>query len=88
VGEAGICGALEIADPADACSKLRGGGVRLSGNGNGNGNGNGTDLMRFALIVRGNCSFRDKIVNAQTAGFRAVIVYDDRDREKVDLEYS
>ncbi|KAK3410172.1 hypothetical protein EUGRSUZ_J02202 [Eucalyptus grandis] len=43
--------------------------------------------MRFALIVRGNCSFQDKIVNAQTAGFRAVIVYDDRDREKVNLEY-
>ncbi|KAL3720246.1 hypothetical protein ACJRO7_005129 [Eucalyptus globulus] len=83
VGEAGICGVLEIADPVDACSALRRGGIRLSGNGN----GNGTDLMRFALIVRGNCSFQDKIVNAQTAGFRAVIVYDDRDREKVDLEY-
>lgn len=83
VGEEGICGALEIADPADACSALRRRGVRLSGNGNGN--GNGTDLMRFALIVRGNCSFQDKIVNAQIAGFRAVIVYDDR--EKVDLVY-
>ncbi|KAK2632992.1 hypothetical protein EUGRSUZ_L00781 [Eucalyptus grandis] len=79
VGEAGICGALEIADPADACSALRRGGVRS------NGNGNGTDLVRFALIVRGNCSFQDKIVNAQTAGFRAVIVYDDR--EKVDLVF-
>ncbi|XP_030535952.1 receptor homology region, transmembrane domain- and RING domain-containing protein 1 isoform X2 [Rhodamnia argentea] len=74
VDETGICGALEIADPADACSALRDG-VRS----------NGTDLIRFALIVRGNCSFEDKIVSAQTAGFGAVIVYDDR--ERADLVY-
>ncbi|KAF8035446.1 hypothetical protein BT93_C1465 [Corymbia citriodora subsp. variegata] len=78
VGEAGICGALEIVDHADGCSALRDG-VRSTGN------GNGTDLIRFALIVRGNCSFEDKIVNAQTAGFGAVVVYNDR--EKVDLVY-
>lgn len=75
VDELGVCGALQIADPADACSTLRGGVPS-----------NGTDLIRFALILRGNCSFEDKIVNAQIAGFRAVIVYDDR--EKADLVYS
>ncbi|KAI6671512.1 hypothetical protein NL676_006397 [Syzygium grande] len=78
VDESGICGALEVADPADACSALRGGG-------GGGVRSNGTGSVRFALIVRGNCSFQDKIVNAQTAGFGAAIVYDDR--EEAELMY-
>ncbi|XP_030464021.1 receptor homology region, transmembrane domain- and RING domain-containing protein 1 isoform X3 [Syzygium oleosum] len=80
VDESGICGALEVTDPADACSALRGG-----GGGGGGVRSNGTGSVRFALIVRGNCSFQDKIVNAQTAGFGAVIVYDDR--EEAELMY-
>ncbi|KAI5319745.1 hypothetical protein L3X38_039453 [Prunus dulcis] len=68
----GICGALLISDPLDACSSLRNG-LRP----------NETDKTRFALIVRGECAFKDKVQNAQNAGFRGAIVYDDRDKGKL-----
>ncbi|WCJ32639.1 hypothetical protein M5689_014049 [Euphorbia peplus] len=61
------CGALHLANPLDACSSLR--------NTNNNDDGN----VRFVLIERGECSFEDKIRNAQNAGFHAAIVYDNRD---------
>ncbi|KAJ4963602.1 hypothetical protein NE237_023541 [Protea cynaroides] len=72
VNRSGICGALYVADPPDACSSL--------GN---QSDYEATDKVRFALIVRGNCSFEDKIRNAQEGGFRAAIVYDDRDRKNL-----
>ncbi|XP_043712535.1 receptor homology region, transmembrane domain- and RING domain-containing protein 1 [Telopea speciosissima] len=72
VNRSGICGALHVADPLDACSSLRNG-VDSEAN----------DKVRFALIVRGNCSFEDKVRNAQDGGFRAAIVYDDRDRKNL-----
>ena len=75
VEKAGACGALVNADPLNACSPLRNG--RRS---------NETDRARFALIVRGDCAFKDKILNAQNAGFGAAIVYDDGDGR--DLVYS
>lgn len=74
VDNSGICGALEVADPLDSCSPLRNGFGR-----------NVSEGLVFVLIVRGNCSFEEKIVNAQSHGFGAVIVYDDR---KGDLVYS
>ncbi|PRQ47396.1 putative transcription factor C2H2 family [Rosa chinensis] len=74
VDRAGACGTLVNADPLNACSPLRNG--RQA---------NETDRARFALIVRGECSFKDKVRNAQNAGFGAAIVYDDRDGE--DLVY-
>ncbi|KAL6227021.1 hypothetical protein ACLB2K_000980 [Fragaria x ananassa] len=68
VNSSGACGALANADPLNACSPLRNG--RRS---------NETEKARFALIVRGECTFKDKIQNAQNAGFAAAIVYDDKD---------
>lgn len=32
--------------------------------------------LPFVLIIRGGCSFEDKIRRAQTAGFKAAIIYD------------
>lgn len=62
-----ICGKLQLADPVDACSVL----VNEADNSDG-------DSTSMVLIVRGNCSFDEKIRNAQEAGFLAAIVYDDR----------
>lgn len=75
VDSSGSCGALVKSDPLNACLPLR----------NGH-RSNETDGARFALIVRGECAFQDKVLHAQNAGFSAAIVYDDRDRE--DLIYS
>ncbi|GKV41445.1 hypothetical protein SLEP1_g48981 [Rubroshorea leprosula] len=69
LNSSGICGALVVVDPENACSSLRNG-VRS----------NRTDQKRFALIVRGDCAFEEKIRNAQDGGFDAAIVYDDRNR--------
>jgi len=33
----------------------------------------------FALVVRGGCSFEEKVRRAQKAGFQAVIVYDNEE---------
>lgn len=35
----------------------------------------------FALIVRGGCTFDEKVRNAQIAGFKAAIVYDNEDSD-------
>ncbi|XP_065854881.1 receptor homology region, transmembrane domain- and RING domain-containing protein 1 [Euphorbia lathyris] len=59
------CGALHLANPVDACSSLA--------------SNNTAQNVRFVLIERGECSFEDKIRNAQNAGFLAAIVYDNRD---------
>ncbi|CAN6563355.1 unnamed protein product [Malus baccata var. baccata] len=71
VGGSEICGALLVADPLDACLPLRYG-FRS----------NETDITRFALVERGECTFEDKVQHAQNAGFHAVIVYNNR-REKL-----
>ncbi|EOA14758.1 hypothetical protein CARUB_v10028055mg [Capsella rubella] len=62
----GICGALYVADPLDGCSPL----VH-----------NNLTQEKFALIIRGECSFEDKLLHAQNSGFRAVIVYDNIDNQ-------
>lgn len=69
LNSSGICGALIVADPENACSPLLNG-VRS----------NETEQIRFALIARGDCAFQEKILNAQNGGFDAAIVYDDRNR--------
>ncbi|XP_057964977.1 receptor homology region, transmembrane domain- and RING domain-containing protein 1 isoform X1 [Malania oleifera] len=69
VNKTGICGALHLADPLDACSSLING-FRSDR----------ADGKRFVLIVRGNCAFEDKVRNAQRGGFHAAIVYDDLDK--------
>ncbi|XP_074269190.1 receptor homology region, transmembrane domain- and RING domain-containing protein 2-like [Silene latifolia] len=65
VKSGGVSGKLLIADPLDACSPL----TNKFDHG-----GNHTSM--FALIIRGGCSFEQKIRKAQMAGFKAAIVYD------------
>ncbi|KAM7510918.1 hypothetical protein LguiB_009793 [Lonicera macranthoides] len=68
----GKCGTLYVAEPLDACSPLT--------------NNFTEDIVSsssFALIIRGGCSFEDKIRRAQNAGFNAAIVYDNEDGDLV-----
>ncbi|XP_051139137.1 receptor homology region, transmembrane domain- and RING domain-containing protein 2-like [Andrographis paniculata] len=63
---AGIHGILYVAKPLNACSPLTNTVVpRLN-----------DSRSPFALIIRGGCSFENKIRQAQSAGFEAAIVYD------------
>ncbi|KAM7278396.1 hypothetical protein ACFE04_005530 [Oxalis oulophora] len=64
----GLCGVLYVAEPLNACSNLTNKIVKGS---------NGSSP--FVLIVRGDCSFEEKVRNAQKAGFKAAIVYDNED---------
>ena len=64
--ESGIGGTVSIAEPLDACSLLTNEIVASM---------NGTRYP-FVLIIRGGCSFEDKVRRAQAAGFEAAIVYD------------
>ncbi|CAD5187310.1 unnamed protein product [Musa acuminata subsp. malaccensis] len=63
----GECGVLYVAEPLDACAPLT------------NEVAKGLDSP-FALIIRGGCTFDVKVINAQNAGFKAAIVYDNEDR--------
>uniref|UniRef100_A0A0A9DLK4 RING-type domain-containing protein n=1 Tax=Arundo donax TaxID=35708 RepID=A0A0A9DLK4_ARUDO len=62
----GVHGVIYAAEPLDACSPLRRKAVEVSDS-------------PFALIIRGGCQFDDKVKNAQNAGFKAAIVYDNED---------
>lgn len=64
-----MCGKLYIAEPIDGCSQLRNRVEDVVGN----------CSSPIALIVRGGCSFEDKIRRAQNAGFEAAIIYDNED---------
>ncbi|CAK7323541.1 unnamed protein product [Dovyalis caffra] len=64
----GECGVLYLAEPIDACSDLTNKAEKRS---------NGSSP--FALIIRGGCSFEDKVRSAQKAGFKAAIVYDNEE---------
>ncbi|CAH8354174.1 unnamed protein product [Eruca vesicaria subsp. sativa] len=66
----GICGALFVADPRDGCSPL----LLAS-------NWTQQRTTKLALIIRGGCSFEDKLLHAQDSGFQAVIVYDNFDNQ-------
>ncbi|XP_041021589.1 receptor homology region, transmembrane domain- and RING domain-containing protein 2-like [Juglans microcarpa x Juglans regia] len=65
----GECGILYEAEPLDACSTLTNK-VEPASYAN----------SPFVIIIRGGCSFEDKVRRAQNAGFKAAIVYDDEDR--------
>ncbi|XAR62669.1 hypothetical protein NMG60_11017515 [Bertholletia excelsa] len=69
----GACGTLFLAEPLDAClplsNKVRSMKTAIA--------------SRFVLIVRGGCSFEDKVRRAQAAGFKAAIVYDDTDGDLI-----
>lgn len=64
----GEIGVLYMAEPLDACKNLS------------NKPEHGSDgTSPFVLIIRGGCSFEDKVRKAQRAGFSAAIVYDNED---------
>ncbi|CAK9326123.1 unnamed protein product [Citrullus colocynthis] len=68
IESSGEPGVLFLAKPLDACSTLE----------------NKAELpvnssSPFALIIRGGCSFEDKVRRAQVAGFKAAIIYDNED---------
>ncbi|KAE8701650.1 Receptor-like proteiny region, transmembrane domain- and RING domain-containing protein 2 [Hibiscus syriacus] len=64
----GECGVLYLANPLDGCSDLS------------NKVDKGSNVSSpFALVIRGGCSFEDKVRRVQKAGFKAAIVYDNDD---------
>ncbi|AQK51213.1 Receptor homology region transmembrane domain- and RING domain-containing protein 2 [Zea mays] len=64
----GVSGVLYAVEPKDACSPLRAKAIQGS-------------VSPFALIIRGGCQFDDKIRNAQNAGFKAAVVYNNEDND-------
>ena len=64
----GKCGVLYIAEPVDACTELTN---KVKPHSNAS--------SPFVLIIRGGCSFEEKVRRAQDAGFKAAIVYDNED---------
>ncbi|KAI8550760.1 hypothetical protein RHMOL_Rhmol06G0132300 [Rhododendron molle] len=68
----GECGTLYVAHPLDACSPLS----KIDSTVN-------ATCSPFVLIVRGGCSFEDKVRKAQAAGFKAAIIYDNEDGDLV-----
>ncbi|KAJ9566805.1 hypothetical protein OSB04_002771 [Centaurea solstitialis] len=68
----GECGTLFLADPLDGCAPLRNSSIAES-------------INPFVLMVRGGCGFEDKVRRAQSAGFKAAIVYNDDDSDLVSM---
>ncbi|KAL2642700.1 hypothetical protein R1flu_010287 [Riccia fluitans] len=66
VPDGGIEGILYAAEPLDACSELS---INVTG------------TTSFALVIRGNCTFEQKIRNCQNAGFSAAIVFNNRETD-------
>ncbi|KAG5078000.1 hypothetical protein JHK82_056695 [Glycine max] len=64
----GKYGVLYLAEPLDACAELTNKVEQLP-----------NASSPFALVVRGGCSFEEKVRIAQKAGFKAVIVYDNEE---------
>ncbi|KAJ0629694.1 putative transcription factor C2H2 family [Helianthus annuus] len=67
----GECGTLYQAEPLDACAPLANGSIEESVN------------QPFVLIIRGGCSFDEKVRRAQAAGFKAAIIYNNDDSDLV-----
>jgi len=63
VKASGVNGIVYTAEPLNACSPLTIKAVE-------------GPPSPFALIIRGGCTFDEKVKNAQDAGFKAAIVYD------------
>lgn len=71
----GECGLLYVAEPLDACSPL----INKV-------NHDAVEMRSpFVLIIRGQCSFEDKVRRAQAAGYKAAIIYDDADGDLVTM---
>ncbi|XP_077241421.1 receptor homology region, transmembrane domain- and RING domain-containing protein 2-like [Tasmannia lanceolata] len=68
IKESGECGKLYLAEPIDACTPLTNKVVPSEG-----------ESSPFVLIIRGGCTFDDKVRRAQSAGFKAAIVFDNED---------
>lgn len=68
----GECGTLFLAEPLDACAPLTNSSIAES-------------INPFVLIVRGGCGFEDKVRRAQSAGFKAAIVYNNDDSDLVSM---
>ncbi|OIW06568.1 hypothetical protein TanjilG_03962 [Lupinus angustifolius] len=64
----GECGVLYLAEPLDACTELVNKAEYVS-----------NVSSPFVLVVRGGCSFEEKVKSAQNAGYKAAIVYDNED---------
>lgn len=64
-GEAGV---LYLAEPLDACTELTNKVEQLP-----------NVSSPYVLLIRGGCSFEEKVRRAQSAGFKAAIVYDNED---------
>ncbi|KAK8691850.1 hypothetical protein V6N13_075345 [Hibiscus sabdariffa] len=64
----GKCGVLYLANPPDACADLSNNVEKAS-----------NVTSPFALVIRGGCSFDEKVRRVQKAGFEAAIVYDNDD---------
>ncbi|KAF9599924.1 hypothetical protein IFM89_001870 [Coptis chinensis] len=73
VKNSGECGVLYIAEPIDACSPLTNKIVPVEG----------AARLPYVLIVRGGCTFEDKVRRAQNAGFEAAIVYDNEHDDRM-----
>jgi len=63
VKASGVNGIVYTAEPLNACSPLTIKAVQ-------------GPPSPFALIIRGGCTFDEKVKNAQDAGFKAALVYD------------
>lgn len=76
LSDTGISGILSVADPVTACGPIT--------------NASGIS-SQFVLIRRGggtNCTFGQKVFNAQQAGYEAAIIFDDADEgQLVEMDY-
>lgn len=63
IPSSGLRGVLQLADPVDGCAALQPPADAAAHN------------AAFALVQRGNCMFDVKVRNAQVAGYKAVVVY-------------
>lgn len=68
IKSSGECGVLYRAEPLDACSPLTNKVQSYMNASN-----------TFVLIIRGGCSFEDKVRRAQKAGYKAAIIYDNEE---------
>ena len=67
----GECGTLFLGEPLDGCGPLSNSSIKESTN------------PPFVLMIRGGCIFEDKVRRAQSAGFKAAIVYNNDDSDLV-----
>lgn len=74
VNGSGEHGTIFLASPLDACSQLT------------NTLTNDSVNSEYVLIIRGVCGFVDKVRRAQAAGFKAAIVYNDRDDNLIPMK--